>query len=303
MDYAHLKASNTHCMYMDFGAPPEHRNPVLHLPQKNQNPLPTKTSTIQRSWTASSDVRWPTHLDRTTPAPLQPKRPAIIFQLIGTTIRSSGRAATSAIQAPLQGSDHAHLQLTVFTQIQTLTTSPWLTRADNSHSCIRATDEKRPATSSRSQPIMAKSAPTCRDDHSSSDVPNSSSFADLHPIPSQFQQEVPHPTLASDPSMATCRSITTPPKLIGRNQEDLAITPGKLEQSHQGNWAASTKYVINVDCRFGNHAMYYGLGIGQVATTSGRAHCSTPKFQTKPGDSMSQLDTLNKVAYLTETRE
>ncbi|KAL6002404.1 hypothetical protein ACLOJK_034336, partial [Asimina triloba] len=77
---AHLKASNTHCMYMNFGPLPEHRNPMLHLPQKNQNPLPTKTGTIRRSWTASSDDQWPTHLDRTTQAPLQPKWPAIIFQ-------------------------------------------------------------------------------------------------------------------------------------------------------------------------------------------------------------------------------
>ncbi|KAL6013353.1 hypothetical protein ACLOJK_003847 [Asimina triloba] len=38
-------------------------------------------------------------------------------------------------------------------------------------------------------------------------------------------------------------------------------------------------------------------------TTAGRAHCSTPKLRTKPGDPMSQLDTLNKVAYLPETRE
>ncbi|KAL6009346.1 hypothetical protein ACLOJK_022575 [Asimina triloba] len=283
-------------MYLNFGAPPEHRNPVLHLSQKNQNPLPTKTSMIQRSWTGSSDDWWPTHLDRTAPAPLQPKRPAIIFQPIGTTIRSSGQAATLApgthsrqIQAPLQGSNHAHLQLTVFTQIQSLTTSPWPTRADNSHNCIR------------SQPITAKSAPTCRDDHSSSDMPNSSSFADLHPIPSQFQQAVPHPTLASDPSMATSRSISAPPKTIRCNQAEPIIMQGKLgsvnqvrdhpsrsdairqtQQSCQGNWAASTKYVINVDCGFGNHAMYCGLGIGQAATTSGRAHCIPPNSRRSP---------------------
>ncbi|KAL6001061.1 hypothetical protein ACLOJK_006788 [Asimina triloba] len=35
---ARLKASNTHCMYINFGAPPEHRNSVLHLPERAHHP-------------------------------------------------------------------------------------------------------------------------------------------------------------------------------------------------------------------------------------------------------------------------
>ncbi|KAL5986464.1 hypothetical protein ACLOJK_014797, partial [Asimina triloba] len=34
----------------------------------------------------------------------------------------------------------------------------------------------------------------------------------------------------------------------------------RLQNRQHGNWAASTKYVINVDCGFANHSMYCGFG-------------------------------------------
>ncbi|KAL5987225.1 hypothetical protein ACLOJK_041222 [Asimina triloba] len=135
-----------------------------------------------------------------------------------------GRPSTTGQQSmavrPLQGSDHTHLQLTVFTQIQTLTTSPWPTRAERTMDSIfpkstlmisgpwRKSKQKsfmkqRPASRihQRQQPFITiiifiqnqqepiskqgvTMAPTCRDGHSGHDR----SIASTEPIQAAWSE-------------------------------------------------------------------------------------------------------------------
>ncbi|KAL6002593.1 hypothetical protein ACLOJK_022812 [Asimina triloba] len=89
MDYAHLKASNTHCMYTNFGAPAEHRNLVLHLPhgsvvQPTTDEWPTGRS--RPTITDSSGRRLRSDERQLETAPIFPK-----FGVPRTTVRREQR--------------------------------------------------------------------------------------------------------------------------------------------------------------------------------------------------------------------